>query len=47
MYKPSSLIKKKDTNQNHCIIGNIAYNLKDKRQDWECSFSIIFLEDRD
>jgi predicted Zn-dependent peptidase len=32
LYKPSSLIKKKDTNQNHCIIGNIAYNLKDKRR---------------
>jgi predicted Zn-dependent peptidase len=32
LYKPSSLIKKKDTNQNHCIIGNVAYNLKDKRR---------------
>ncbi len=32
LYKQSSLIKKKDTNQNHCIIGNIAYNLKDKRR---------------
>ena len=30
VYKPSSLIKKKDTNQNHCIIGNVAYDLKDK-----------------
>ena len=31
-YKPSSVIKKKDTYQNHCIIGNLAYNLKDKRR---------------
>lgn len=32
LYKPSSLIKKMDTNQNHCIIGNVAYSLKDKRR---------------
>ena len=24
------MIKKKDTYQNHCIIGNLAYDLKDK-----------------
>jgi predicted Zn-dependent peptidase len=27
-YKPARLVKKKDTYQNHCIIGNRAYNLK-------------------
>lgn len=32
LYKPDSLIKKKDTFQNHCIIGNLAYDLKDKRR---------------
>lgn len=32
LYKPLSLTKQKDTNQNHCIIGNIAYNFKDKRR---------------
>jgi predicted Zn-dependent peptidase len=32
LYKPASLTKKKDTWQNHCIIGNVAYNLKDKRR---------------
>jgi predicted Zn-dependent peptidase len=32
IYKPSAVTKKKDTFQNHCIIGNIAYDLKDKRR---------------
>jgi predicted Zn-dependent peptidase len=32
IYKPSSLTKKKDTFQNHCIIGNLAYDLKDERR---------------
>jgi predicted Zn-dependent peptidase len=31
-YNPSREIKKKDTNQNHCIIGNIAFDLKDRRR---------------
>jgi len=31
-YKPSLVIKEKDTYQNHCIIGNVAYNLRDKRR---------------
>ena len=31
-YKASSIIKKKDTYQNHCIIGNLAYDIKDKRR---------------
>jgi predicted Zn-dependent peptidase len=31
-YKPSSLTKKMDTFQNHCIIGNLAYDLMDKRR---------------
>jgi predicted Zn-dependent peptidase len=31
-YKPSSLTKKMDTFQNHCIIGNLAYDLKDNRR---------------
>jgi predicted Zn-dependent peptidase len=31
-YKASTVTKKMDTFQNHCIIGNIAYNLKDKRR---------------
>lgn len=31
-YKPASLAKKMDTFQNHCIMGNIAYDLKDKRR---------------
>jgi len=31
-YMPSSLTKEMDTYQNHCIIGNIAYDLKDKRR---------------
>ena len=32
IYKPSSLTKKKDTFQNHYIMGNLAYDLKDKRR---------------
>jgi predicted Zn-dependent peptidase len=32
IYTPSFVTKKKDTYQNHCIIGNIAYNLNDKRR---------------
>ncbi|MCX6328943.1 MAG: pitrilysin family protein [Bacteroidia bacterium] len=32
LYKPSSVTKKMDTNQNHCIIGNVSYSLKDKRR---------------
>ena len=32
IYKPSYVTRKKDTFQNHCIIGNIAYNLKDERR---------------
>lgn len=32
IYKPLSLTKKKDTYQNHCIIGNIAYDIKDERR---------------
>jgi predicted Zn-dependent peptidase len=31
-YKPASVIKKKDTYQNHCIMGNLAYDLKDDRR---------------
>lgn len=31
-YNPVTLTRKKDTYQNHCIIGNIAYDLKDKRR---------------
>ena len=31
-YVPSAVTKKKDTFQNHCIIGNVAYDLKDKRR---------------
>ncbi len=31
-YKPSTLTKKMDTFQNHCIIGNLAYDLKDNRR---------------
>jgi predicted Zn-dependent peptidase len=30
IYKPSSLTKKMDTFQNHCIIGNLAYDMKDE-----------------
>lgn len=32
IYKPSSVTKIKKTYQNHCIIGNVAYNFKDKRR---------------
>jgi len=32
LYKPASLTKKMDTFQNHCILGNLAYDLKDKRR---------------
>ena len=32
IYKPSSMTKKMDTFQNHCIIGNLAYDLKDERR---------------
>jgi predicted Zn-dependent peptidase len=32
IYKPASVTKKMDTYQNHCIMGNLAYNLKDKRR---------------
>jgi predicted Zn-dependent peptidase len=32
LYKPVSMIKQMDTYQNHCIMGNLAYNLKDKRR---------------
>lgn len=32
IYSPSSVIKEKDTYQNHCIIGNLAYDLKDRRR---------------
>jgi predicted Zn-dependent peptidase len=32
IYNPASLTKKKDTFQNHCIIGNLAYDLKDEKR---------------
>jgi predicted Zn-dependent peptidase len=32
IYTPDSVTKKMDTFQNHCIIGNLAYDLKDKRR---------------
>jgi predicted Zn-dependent peptidase len=32
LYKPVSMTKQMDTYQNHCIMGNLAYNLKDKRR---------------
>jgi predicted Zn-dependent peptidase len=32
LYKPALVTKKMDTYQNHCIMGNLAYNLKDKRR---------------
>jgi predicted Zn-dependent peptidase len=32
LYKPASLTKKMDTFQNHCILGNLAYDLKDNRR---------------
>jgi len=31
-YNPASIVKRKDTYQNHCIIGNLAYDIKDKRR---------------
>jgi predicted Zn-dependent peptidase len=31
-YTPSNVTKDMDTYQNHCIIGNLAYDLKDKRR---------------
>ncbi len=31
-YKPCSVTRKIDTFQNHCIIGNVAYNLRDERR---------------
>jgi len=31
-YKASSVTKNMDTFQNHCIIGNVAYNLRDERR---------------
>ena len=32
IYKPATVTKKMDTYQNHCIMGNLAYDLKDKRR---------------
>lgn len=32
IYKPASITKKMDTYQNHFIMGNLAYNLQDKRR---------------
>src|SRR5450759_4954962 len=32
LYEPASVTKKMDTFQNHCIIGNVAFDLKDKRR---------------
>jgi len=32
LYKPASVTKKMDTYQNHCIMGNLAYDLNDKRR---------------
>jgi predicted Zn-dependent peptidase len=31
-YKPSTVTRNLETHQNHCIIGNVAYDLKDKRR---------------
>jgi predicted Zn-dependent peptidase len=31
-YQPVSVTKNKDTYQNHCVIGNLAYDLRDKRR---------------
>lgn len=31
-YHPATVTKQLNTNQNHCIIGNIAYNIRDKRR---------------
>jgi predicted Zn-dependent peptidase len=32
LYKPAYVTKKMDTFQNHCIIGNVAFDLKDRRR---------------
>jgi predicted Zn-dependent peptidase len=32
LYKPATVTKKMDTYQNHCIMGNLAYDLKDDRR---------------
>jgi predicted Zn-dependent peptidase len=32
IYKPACVTKKMNTFQNHCIMGNVAYDLKDKRR---------------
>lgn len=32
LYKPASVTRLMETYQNHCIIGNVAFNLKDKRR---------------
>jgi len=32
LYKPASVTKKMNTYQNHCIMGNLAYDLKDNRR---------------
>jgi len=32
IYKPATLTKKMDTFQNHCILGNLAYDLRDNRR---------------
>jgi predicted Zn-dependent peptidase len=32
IYRPSSVSRSMDTYQSHCIIGNVAYDLKDKRR---------------
>jgi len=32
LYEPSSVIRNMNTYQNHCIIGNVAYDLKNKRR---------------
>jgi predicted Zn-dependent peptidase len=31
-YTQTTLTRKMDTNQDHCMIGNVAYNIKDKRR---------------
>jgi predicted Zn-dependent peptidase len=32
VYTRATVTKKMDTNQDHCMIGNVAYNIKDKRR---------------
>jgi predicted Zn-dependent peptidase len=32
IYRPSSVTKKMNTYQNHCMIGNLAYHIRDKRR---------------